>query len=173
MIADKSDDGSLAPVASAAERMIGGVDCREVAGCACLALRRAGRMATQVFDAHLQGSGLTIGQFGIMVQLYRGSLSQPPLTMKALATAIGMDPTTLNRMLKPLEAQQLVGAAPDPDDRRVRRIQLTSAGRDRLALAMPSWRAADDELRRIVGDETTLALRGLLNLASEKLGKSD
>jgi DNA-binding MarR family transcriptional regulator len=169
MIADTSDDTSPAPIASTVERMIGGVDCREVAGCACLALRRAGRMATQVFDAHLQARGLTIGQFGIMTQVYRSSLSGPPLTMKALSSTIGMDPTTLNRTLKPLEAQALISTAPDPRDRRARCIQLTVSGRERLAQAMPLWRAADDGLRRIVGAETTLALSGLLGLASEKL----
>ena len=80
-----------------------------------------------------------------------------------------MDPTTLNRTLKPLEAQGLVTTAPDPHDRRARLIHLTAPGKDRLAQAMPLWQAADDELRRIVGDETTLALRGLLGLAGEKL----
>src|SRR5258708_39012573 len=90
----------------AAGRMIGGVDCRDVAGCTCLRLRRAGRMATQIFDAHLQPAGLTIGQFGIMTQIYGSSLSRPPMTMKELSNAIGMDPTTLNRTFKPLEAQK-------------------------------------------------------------------
>jgi DNA-binding MarR family transcriptional regulator len=169
MIVDTPDDAPPAPIASPTDRMIGGVDCRDVAGCACLGLRRIGRMATQLFDAHLQPSGLTVGQFGIMTQVYGSSLSRPPLTMKELSTAIGMDPTTLNRTLKPLEAQGLVGTAPDTRDRRVRRLQLTSSGRERLAQAMPLWRAADDELRRVVGAEITLALQGLLALAGEKL----
>jgi DNA-binding MarR family transcriptional regulator len=151
--------------------LIGGVDCREVAGCACLALRRTGRMTTQIYDAHLQPAGLTIGQFGIMTQVYGSSLSRPPLTMKELSTAIGVDPTTLNRTLKPLEVQGLVSTAPDHRDRRARCIQLTTSGRDRLARAMPLWRAADDELRRSLGAETTLALSGLLGLAGEKLRK--
>jgi len=49
---------------------------------------------------------------------------------------------------------------------------LTATGKDRLAQAMPLWRAADDELRRAVGAEANLALSGLLSLASEKLRKS-
>ncbi len=170
------NDSDIAPPASipgSAGRMIGGVDCRDVAGCTCLRLRRAGRMATQIFDAHLQPAGLTIGQFGIMTQIYGSSLSRPPMTMKELSNAIGMDPTTLNRTLKPLEAQRLVGTTPDGRDRRARCIHLTKSGRKRLAQAMPLWRAADDELRRTVGAETTLALSGLLSLASEKLRKPE
>jgi hypothetical protein len=34
---------------------------------------------------------------------------------------------------------------------------------------MPLWRAADEELRRTIGAEATLALSGLLSLAGEKL----
>ena len=152
-------------------RMIGGVNCREVGGSAGLALRRAGRLATQIYDAHLQPAGLTIGQFGVMTQIYGSSLSGPPLTMKELSDVIGMDPTTLNRTLKPLEVQGLVSTAPDPRDRRARCIQLTASGRERLVRAMPLWRAADDELRGMLGAETTLALNALLALAGEKLRK--
>ncbi len=149
--------------------MIGGVDVRDVAGCTCLQLRRAGRLATQIFEAHLQPARLTVGQFGVMAQLYGASLWRAPMTMKALANLLGMDPTTLNRTLKPLEAQGLVTTAPDPDDRRARCIQLTASGRDRLAQAMPLWRAADEELRRTLGAEAAVALNGLLGLAGEKM----
>ena len=173
MVANDSDAAPQAAAPAGDGRMIGGVDCRQVAGCACLALRRAGRMTTQIYDGHLQPAGLTIGQFGIMAQVYGSSLSRPPLTMKELSNAIGMDPTTLNRTLKPLEVQGLVSTAPDGRDRRARCVQLTTSGRDRLAQAMPLWRAADDELRRTLGAETTLALSGLLGLAGEKLRRPE
>ena len=157
----------------ASKRRIGGVDCRDVAACACLGLRRVARMATQIFDAHLQPAGLTVGQFGILTQIYVSALSGLHMTMKELSNAIGMDPTTLNRTLKPLEAGQLVRIAPDERDRRTRCIHITNAGRKRLEKAMPLWRAADSELRRTVGAETALALGGLLGLATERLRKSE
>jgi DNA-binding MarR family transcriptional regulator len=80
-----------------------------------------------------------------------------------------MDPTTLNRTLKPLEAQGLVSTAPDPRDRRARCVQLTSQGRERLAQAAPLWREAGDKMRGAMGAETMLALRGLLSLAGERM----
>jgi DNA-binding MarR family transcriptional regulator len=153
--------------------MIGGVDIRDVAGCAGLALRRTGRMTTQIYDSHLQPSGLTVGQFGLMAQVYGSSLSRPPLTMKALSSALGMDPTTLNRTLKPLENQGLIRTTLDDQDRRARCIHLTDTGRERLARALPLWRIADDELRRTVGPETALALVGLLTLAAGKLSNPE
>jgi DNA-binding MarR family transcriptional regulator len=166
MAADASNDVPPGPV-------IGGVDVRDVAGCTCLGLRRAGRLATQIFEAHLQPARLTVGQFGVMAQLYGCSLWRAPMTMKELANVLGMDPTTLNRTLKPLEAQAFVATGADPNDRRARCVQLTAPGRDRLAQAMPLWRAAEDELRRTVGADATLALNGLLGLAGEKLRRPD
>jgi len=152
-----------------ADRMIGGVDVRDIGACACLLARRTARLSTQLFDAHLQPAGLTIGQFGVMARLFAGSLSGQPMTMKDLSSAIGMDPTTLNRTLKPLEAQALVRTEPDARDRRARVVSLTPPGRERLAQAAPLWQAADAALRRTIGTETTVALSGLLDLASEKL----
>jgi DNA-binding MarR family transcriptional regulator len=171
MVADDTDDAPPTSISASGGPMIGGVDIRDVAGCTCLQLRRTGRTATQIFDAHLQPSGLTVGQFGVMAQIYGSSLWREPMTMKELSNALGMDPTTLNRTLKPLEAKEFVNTMPDHRDRRARCIELTVYGRERLAQAMPLWRAADDELRRTVGAETTLALGGLLSLAGEKLRK--
>jgi DNA-binding MarR family transcriptional regulator len=130
-------------------------------------------MATQIFDAHLQPAGLTIGQFGLLTQIYANSIAGSPLTMKALSHAVGMDPTTLNRTLKPLESEKLIRTAQDADDRRARCIHITAAGRKRLERAMPLWRAADRDFGRMVGAETKLALTGLLGLATEKLRKSE
>ena len=168
-----SADAPEASNAAPDDPVLGGIDVSDVAGCTCLKLRRAARMATQVFDDRLQSAGLTIGQFGVMAQVYVSSLTGPPLTMKELSNAIGMDPTTLNRTLKPLEANRLISTAPDPHDRRARCVQLTTAGRERLAEAMPLWRGAGAEMRRRVGDETFLALGGLLSLAGEKMRKPE
>ena len=150
-----------------------GIDCHEVAVCTCLGLRRVGRMATQIFDAHLQPARLTIGQFGLLTQIYANAIVGSPLTMKALSSAVGMDPTTLNRTLKPLELEKLIRTAQDTNDRRARCIHITVSGRKRLERAMPLWHAADAEFRRTLGMETKLALNGLLGLATEKLRKSE
>ncbi len=173
MISPGGDKASQRGGPTRTERIIGGVDIRDVGVCACLQLRRTARMATQVFEAHLQPAGVTIGQFGVLAQLYGCSLLRGAVTIKELSGLIGMDPTTLNRTLKPLETQGLVGAGPDDRDRRARRVRLTPAGRERLIAAMPLWQAADREFRRVVGEETTVALSGLLDLAGRRLRDED
>jgi DNA-binding MarR family transcriptional regulator len=173
MISPSGDSAAQRDGPTRDERIIGGVDIRDVSVCACLQLRRTARMATQVFEAHLQPAGLTVGQFGVLAQLYGCSLWRGPVTIKELSALIGLDPTTLNRTLKPLEAQDLVSADPDERDRRARRLRLTPAGRERLIVAMPLWQAADREFRGVVGEETTVALNGLLDLAGRKLRDGD
>src|ERR1700743_2168923 len=110
-----------------AETVSGAIDCVAVSACTGLHLRRAARLATQIFDAHLAPSGLTIGQFGVLTQIYARGRLGPPLTMKELSNLIGMDPTTLNRTLKPLETQKLIKTGADDRDRRARVIHLTAS----------------------------------------------
>ncbi len=148
---------------------IGGVDVRDIAGCTCLRLRRASRIATQVFDAHISKTGITIGQFGVLAQLHGFSVFREMVSIKDLAEALGMDPTTLVRTLKPLEQNGWVASQQATADRRSRLVRLTDLGRDQLAKAAPHWEAAQTELRQKVGTETTLALNGLLDLTGKKL----
>lgn len=149
--------------------MIGGIDIRDVAGCTCLHLRRMARQSTQHYDAMLAPIGLTIGQFGLLAQLYGAEMFLPGLSLKALAERVHMDPTTLNRTLKPLEASELIHNRQDPENGRARLVNLTDAGRSRLAQAVPLWAAAQEGLTDAVGRETVVALNGLLELSSQKL----
>jgi DNA-binding MarR family transcriptional regulator len=86
--------------------------------------------------------GLTSGQFSLLNALNR---PQPP-SVGSVAQLLAMDRTTLTANLKPLERNGLVGQAIDTDDRRVRRLQLTDAGRAMLARAMPVWIAVHGEI---------------------------
>jgi DNA-binding MarR family transcriptional regulator len=51
-----------------------------------------------------------------------------------------MDRTTLTANLKPLERRGLVKVSVDKDDKRSRRLTITTAGRALLAKAYPLWR---------------------------------
>src|SRR3546814_9185045 len=54
--------------------------------CTCFKLRRAARRVTQLYDRHLQPTGLRITQFGLLARL-----RVEPLQMTALAERMGMD----------------------------------------------------------------------------------
>ena len=103
--------------------------------CLCLHVQRAARALARRFDEALRPVGLTNGQFSLMMSLNRPT----PATMKSVASLLAMDRTTLTAALKPLERRGLVAVAPDPDDRRSRRVALTRTGRALLARAVPIW----------------------------------
>jgi DNA-binding MarR family transcriptional regulator len=148
------------------------IDIREVSGCTCLRARRTTRQLTQIYDTSLKPAGLTVSQFGLLAKLYGASLAgRRSLSIGTLAERLGMDPTTLNRNLKPLVAQGLVADRVDAEDRRVRAVLITAKGRAKLRKAVPFWRRAQARIQEALGVEATLALGDLLDLASSKLAK--
>ncbi len=148
------------------------IDIREVSGCTCLRARSATRQLTQVCDRALEPAGLTINQFGLLAKLHGATRAgRKSLSIGALAGLLGMHPTTLNRDLKPLKAQDLVADAADPADRRIRAVLITRKGRAKLGKAVPLWRRAQRRVEEALGVESTRALNALLELASAKLTK--
>src|SRR5271163_1405927 len=104
--------------------------------CLCLHVQRTARALARRFDEALRPIGLTNGQFSLMVSLNR---PEPP-GMKAVASLLAMDRTTLTAALKPLRRRGLVRIMADPADRRGRRMALTAKGRTALARAVPIWK---------------------------------
>jgi len=146
------------------------IDVQEIAGCTCLRLRRTSRKLTQIYDRLLGAAGLTVNQFGLLAQLYGADVSRSTgLSMGTIAERLGLDPTTLNRNLKPLHLQGLVKDAIDAADRRVRIIRITEKGRRTLERAVPFWRQAQAQVERALGDEAIGALNGLLDQSTIKL----
>ena len=80
-----------------------------------------------------------------------------------------MDPTTLNRNLKPLAAKGLVRNAPDSADGRVRVVRITEKGRRALLKAVPLWRSAQARVAKMLGPEATAELNELLDTSASGL----
>jgi DNA-binding MarR family transcriptional regulator len=57
-----------------------------------------------------------------------------------------MDRTNLTANLKPLERRGLLAIVADSEDKRIRRLALTDAGRDVLVRAVPIWRNTHEEV---------------------------
>jgi DNA-binding MarR family transcriptional regulator len=129
--------------------------------CLCLHVQRTARALARRFDEALRPIGLTNGQFSLMVSLNR---PEPP-GMKAVASLLAMDRTTLTAALKPLRRRGLVRIMADPADRRGRLMMLTARGRKALARAVPIWKknhaAVEALLRDGDADRLRNNLRGL------------
>jgi DNA-binding MarR family transcriptional regulator len=112
--------------------------------CLCLHAQRAARALARRFDDALRPLGLTNGQFSLLTALDR---PDPP-SLGSVAALLAMDRTTLTASLKPLARRRLVAVTADADDRRMRRLRLTPAGRALLRTAVPIWTREHAALER-------------------------
>jgi DNA-binding MarR family transcriptional regulator len=122
--------------------------------CICLHVQRAARGVARRFDEAFRPLNLTNGQFSLLMSLNR---PEPP-AMAPVAELLGMDRTTLTAAVKPLERRGLVTVQQDPDDRRGRRLVLTTQGKRLLARATPIWDRTSEELEALLppGDPSQL-----------------
>jgi DNA-binding MarR family transcriptional regulator len=128
--------------------------------CACSQVRRLGRKLSSLYDTRLSPEDLTITQYSLLADIERsGQLSHSVLAEKA-----GMDRTTLTRNLRPLTRAKWV-AAVTGKDRRQRLLQLTVAGRRKLARSLPLWEVAQRQFLSQFGTESLQELIALLTSA--------
>ncbi|MDF2397243.1 MarR family transcriptional regulator [Pseudomonas protegens] len=126
--------------------------------CLCTNLRRAARGVSRYYDGALDGFGINVAQYSLLNNLLR--LDQPSIS--SLAEAMGLDRSTLGRNVRVLEAAGLVRLL-EGDDQRNRLVQLTEAGHERLAAALPAWEAAQQRLIDRLGAQKRETLLALLN----------
>jgi DNA-binding MarR family transcriptional regulator len=125
--------------------------------CNCLALRKATRRVTQLYDQALAPTGLRSTQYSLLSHIDQLG----PIALNPLADAMVMDRATLGHNVRPLEALGLVLRVVG-DDRRSREVSVTPAGRRVLAQGRPLWRRAQAAFEGEVGPQTAASLRSLL-----------
>jgi DNA-binding MarR family transcriptional regulator len=126
--------------------------------CNALAIRKAARHITGLYDRHLAGTGLKVTQYSVLAHL-RGL---GPRTINELAAIMATDRTTMGRNIRPLERDGLVSITPDPRDARRRALALTDLGLARLQAARAGWAAAQARFDEAYGPERAAALRETL-----------
>ncbi|MGS1080082.1 MarR family winged helix-turn-helix transcriptional regulator [Pseudoxanthomonas beigongshangi] len=131
--------------------------------CTCFHLRRATRRVTQIYDRELAAVELSLNQYSILRRT-----GESPRTLGSLADELGMDRTTLTRNLKPLLAAGLL-VETRGEDARQRLLQLSDAGRQRLAAARPHWQRAQRIIDEAFGGEAVARLHADLETLTERL----
>jgi len=132
--------------------------------CNNAALRKATRRLGQLYDDVLAPSGLKATQCTLLIQIR--ALGQG--TLRELASSLVMDQSALGHTLKPLIRDGLVALAPDPHDRRVKRVVLTDAGVRKFEEALTLWRAAQDRFESAYGRKKAEQLRSVLNFVASE-----
>jgi len=110
--------------------------------CLCLALRRASRAVSRLYDEELRGVGLRTTQYSIL-RLLRdtGEVRQCDLGEVTVH-----EETTLTRNLRPLVDAGWI-AVRTGEDRREKWLQITAAGVAKLEAARPAWARAQKRMR--------------------------
>jgi DNA-binding MarR family transcriptional regulator len=117
--------------------------------CACQNLRRLTRLTTRIYDQELGKAGIEITQFSLLTVLAKvGEANQ-----KTLGAGLAMDSTTLTRTLALLRKQRWIHVRPGKD-KRERIFRLTEAGREQRKSAERHWQAAEDRVRKSLGQAT-------------------
>ncbi|MCT7658148.1 MarR family winged helix-turn-helix transcriptional regulator [Mycobacterium deserti] len=111
-----------------------------------------------ILDEH----GLSMWGYSVLVALDEA----PVRTQAALAGAIGADKTRIIPILDELQSQGYIERQPDPDDRRVRLLAITDAGRAVKDAAQEEIQRGEEQwLNALPADERRALLRGLQRLA--------
>ena len=133
--------------------------------CNCLALRRASRRITNLYDSKLAPTGLRVTQYAILALL--GKLGG--VSVNSLARHLDLDRTTMGKNLRPLERMRYVKVTSSATDGRSRTITLTNSGGAALKAAARLWRRAQAEFESANGGAIARALRS--TLANLKVGR--
>lgn len=126
----------------------------------CFALAVASRTVISVYRPVLEPLGLTHPQYLVMLALW----GSEPLSVVDLSRMLDVDPGTLSRLLKRLEAADLVRRDRDVNDERSLAVVLTDSGRklrekalvvpgtivDRLGVNVDELTALHTHLTRVI-----------------------
>src|SRR6476659_4216598 len=97
----------------------------------CFALAITNRAVLAVYRPLLEPLGLTHPQYLVMLALWdhhRADRGGPPLSVKAIASALQLDSATLSPMLKRLETLGLITRTRSAADERATEVTLSRAG---------------------------------------------
>ncbi|BDY30199.1 MarR family winged helix-turn-helix transcriptional regulator [Mycolicibacterium mageritense] len=115
----------------------------------------------------LAAHGLTMWGYVVLLALDRSSMR----TQAALADSIGADKTRIIRTLDELQRQGFIEREPDPDDRRVRLLAITEAGRAVKDAAQREIQRGEERwLGQLTAEDRAVFLRVLRQLTREETG---
>jgi len=126
--------------------------------CAAQTLRKASRLISKRYEDGFRKVNLTASQFSILQALTYAK----EMPFGRISDVLGLDQTTLSRLLKTLEKRQLVAVQPDKNDARGRTVSSTVAGKELFEEAELIWRSInDDSLSRLSDDDWQTVKRAL------------
>ncbi|QJP63978.1 MarR family winged helix-turn-helix transcriptional regulator [Bordetella holmesii] len=129
-------------------------------------LAQAARSWRRAADRRLVPFGLTEATW---LPLLRVSRAGHPMRQKDLAASLGLDGSSIVRVLDALEASGLLARQPDPEDRRAKALVLTPAGQAVVEQVEAVARQVREAALADLPDEEVLRACALLDLICQRL----
>ena len=115
--------------------------------CVAVRLRMVNRVITNVFDDALRSLDLKVSQMNILVAAAKMGTARSIEVCEHLHLGV----STLSRNVGRMKARGWLEVVPD-QDARSQPIRLTPQGRKLLERAFPAWSAAQQQVKKILGD---------------------
>src|ERR671923_3079033 len=115
--------------------------------CVAVRLRMLNRVITNIYDDALRSLDLKVSQMNILVAAAKMGTARPIDVCEHLH----LDVSTLSRNVERMKARGWLEVVPD-EDGRAQPFRLTPQGRKLLEKAVPAWRAAQQQVKKVLGD---------------------
>jgi DNA-binding MarR family transcriptional regulator len=125
--------------------------------CLCIAVRKASRRITNVYDEALAPTGINLAQFSLLKKIRR----MAPVSLTDLGKAMELDRSTMGRNVKVLERMGLIQAVAGKDQRQAS-VELSEAGQETLSTAIPLWEHVQADINARLGLDKVAHLEQLL-----------
>src|SRR5205814_6233147 len=140
----------------------------KIAGeCVAVQLRMLNRVITNIYDSALRPIDLKVSQMNILVAAAKMGTARPIDVCEHLH----LDVSTLSRNVERMKARGWLEVVPD-EDGRSQPFRLTAHGRKLLAKAVPAWSEAQQQVKKVLGDEFVEQLNQAMKRISKMAGGS-
>jgi DNA-binding MarR family transcriptional regulator len=123
----------------------------------------------RLVDQTMSSAGLSLARAKVLVRLSE----RGPMNQATLAGLLGFAPRSVTDIVDALERDGMVARTEDKTDRRARIVELTTAGRDALAVAQLTRRKAMDEIFGSMSGRDRASLIALLTSIRTNLPSGD
>ena len=115
--------------------------------CVAKQLRLLNRVVTNIYDDALRPLDLKVSQMNILVAAAKMGTARPVEVCEHLH----LDVSTLSRNVERMRARGWLEVVPD-EDGRSQPFRLTPQGRKLLEKAVPAWSAAQQQVKKVLGN---------------------
>ena len=120
----------------------------KIAGeCVAVRLRMLNRVITNIYDNALRPLDLKVSQMNILVAAAQMGTVRP----LDVCEYLHLDVSTLSRNVDRMKARGWLEVVPDKDGR-AQPFRLTPQGRKLLEKAVPAWREAQQQVKKVLGN---------------------